>query len=112
MQSSKSLSIVILRWVVGVVVLVQSLHFTLARSAAQHASFFGLAEWHRYALGGSEIIGALLFLIPAGTLVGGTLLLVIFAIAALIHFHHGQFDVQILIVYAAAVFACLANRNK
>ena len=110
-MSSKSQSIIALRWVVGLVVLWESFRFTFSHASIEHVARFGLSEWHRYLLGGSEIVAALLFLIPVTTLLGGIALLVIFAIAVLIHLHHGQFDVSGLIVYAAAVLACITHRH-
>jgi hypothetical protein len=59
-------------------------------------------------LGSAEIVAALLFLIPPMRMIGGYALLVIFALAALIHILHGQPDVGGLIVYAASVYTVLA----
>ena len=59
-------------------------------------------------LGGAEIIAALLFLIPPARTIGGYVLLVIFALAAVIHILHGQPDVGGLVIYAAGVYTVLA----
>lgn len=95
-----------LRWVLGVVVLLESIHFAL--SSGKH----GLPQWTAPALGGSEIIAAILFLTPAATVLGGWLLLVIFALAAAIHLAAGQFDVGGLLVYGMAVVVCMTYRRK
>jgi hypothetical protein len=42
-------------------------------------------------LGGAEILAAMLFLIPPTMTVGGYSLLVIFALATLIHLLHGDY---------------------
>jgi hypothetical protein len=62
----------------------------------------------RPVLGGAEIIAVLLFLIPPTRTIGGYALLVIFALAALVHILHGQPDIGGLVVYAAAVYTVLA----
>jgi DoxX-like family len=108
----EKLSIPVLRWTLGLVVLLQSVHFVLAHSSARHLSEGGLPQWIRPVLGGSEIIGALLFLLPGVSLVGGYLLLIIFAVAALLHVLHGDPDVGGLIVYCAAVLVCISHRDE
>jgi len=57
-------------------------------------------------------VAALLFLAPAASLIGSYLLLFIFAIAGLLHFLHGEYDVGGLIVYAAAVAVCMTHSGK
>ena len=71
-----------------------------------------MPQWIRPVLGGSEIVAVLLFLTPAASLVGGYLLLLIFAIAVVFHFLHGDVDVGGLLVYGMAVLACMTHRNK
>jgi hypothetical protein len=106
------LSIPILRWTVGLVVLVESVRFVLSTGVAHFLAEAGLPVWIRPALGGAEILAAGLFLIPFTERIGSYALLVVFAFATLIHFVHGQFEVGGLVVYAAAVFVCLAYRNN
>jgi hypothetical protein len=108
----KKLSIPILRWTVGLVVLWQSVHFVLSASSARHLSESGMPQWLRPALGGSEIVAALLFLMPAVSWIGGYSLLVIFAIAIVLHLLHGDADVGGLILYCAAVVVCLAHLDQ
>ena len=97
------------RYVLGLVVLLESLHFALSPHAAHQFAKTGLPSWVRPALGGSEALAALLFLLPAASLVGGYMLLVVFAIAAGIHFLRGEFDVGSLIVYGMAVIVCMTH---
>jgi uncharacterized membrane protein YphA (DoxX/SURF4 family) len=111
-QQTKEFAISGLRWTLGVVVLLESIHFVLSPSAAHEFAKTGLPHWVRPALGGSEIIAALLFLLPVATAVGGYLLLVIFALAVVIHFLLGEFDVGSLIIYAMAVVVCITHRNN
>jgi|HubBroStandDraft_1064217.scaffolds.fasta_scaffold164067_3 hypothetical protein len=105
-------AIPLLRWTVGLVVMLESLEFVFSNSVAHFLDKAGLPSWVRPVLGGSEIIAAALFLVPFTAVVGGYLLLVIFAIAALIHFLHGQFNVGALVVYAAAVIVCVVYQNS
>lgn len=100
------------RYVLGLVVLLESLHFALSPHAAHQFAKTGLPSWVRPVLGGSEALAALLFLLPAASLVGGYMLLLVFAIAAGIHFLRGEFDVGSLIVYGMAVIVCMTQSNK
>jgi uncharacterized membrane protein YphA (DoxX/SURF4 family) len=100
-----------LRWTLGLVVLLESLHFTLSPSTVHHLEKAGLPPWVRFALGGSEVLAALLFLIPAASYVGGLLLLLIFAIAAALHLLRGEFDVGALVVYGMAAIVCMTQRT-
>lgn len=96
-----------LRWSVGVVVLLESIRLTLSPSAIHHFAKMGHPPWIRLALSGGEIIAAILFLIPSASLAGGCLLVFIFALAAVLHLLHGEFDVGNLVIYSMAVIVCL-----
>ena len=102
-------SIPLLRWTLGVVVLLESAQFVFSNSAAHFFAKTGLPAWLRPALGGAETIAAVLFLVPFTTLIGSYLLLIIFGLAALVHILHGQYDVGGLVVYAVAVLVCLVH---
>jgi hypothetical protein len=100
-----------LRLALGLVVLWQSAHFALSAGGAHEFAKTGLPVWIRPALGGSEAVAALLFLVPAVSLVGGYALLAIFAIAICVHFLHGQYEVSALIVYGMAAIVCITQRH-
>lgn len=104
-------AIAALRWTVGVVVLLESAHFTIS-TLAGHLPKMGLPQWFWIALGAAEAVGALLFLFTRTRVIGGWALLVIFGIAAVIHILNHGFDVGSLVVYGAAVFVCLARQNR
>ena len=106
----KKLTILGLRWVLGLVVLCQSAYFAFSSAGAHQFAETGLPHWLRPALGGSEVVAAVLFLAPAASLAGGYALLFIFAIAAGVHFLHGQFNVGGMVVYAMAVVVCMTHR--
>jgi hypothetical protein len=99
-----------LRWTLGLVILWESYRFAVSDFAAHFPARAGLPHWVAPVLGGSEIIAAILFLIPAASVVGGYSLLFIFAVAAIVHFLHGAFDVSGLLVYAMAVIVCITQR--
>jgi uncharacterized membrane protein YphA (DoxX/SURF4 family) len=99
----------VLRVVLGLVVFWESVRFAVSAPAAHSFARIGLPFWVRPVLGGSEALAALLFLLPAARPVGGYALLCIFAIAALIHVLHGDFEVGALVVYGAAVMVCMST---
>lgn len=111
-QRTRSAAIAGLRWTLGLVVLFEAVDFTFSPSSVRHFAHAGFPPWIRPALGGAEIVAALLFLVPAVSLVGGYFLLLVFAVAILIHFLHGQFDVGALLVYAAAAIVCIVHGSK
>jgi hypothetical protein len=103
------LSIPLLRWTLGLAIVLESCQFVFSVSAAHFFAKTGLPAWLRPALGGAEIIATVLFLVPVTALVGGYFLLFILALAVLIHILHGQFGVEGLVVYGVAVLACMAH---
>lgn len=98
----------ILHYTVGLAIFVQSAMFAFSPSAARSFAHTHLSLWIRPALGGVELVAAALFLIPPLALIGGYALLAIVTLAALIHILHGWYDVGSLLVYDAAILACLA----
>jgi hypothetical protein len=107
----KKTAILGLRWVLSLVVLLESVQFMVSPGVAHLFAEMGLPPWIRPALGGIEAVAALLFLIPAASVVGGYALLAVFAIAAGIHFLHGQYEVGSLAVYTMAVIVCMTDRE-
>jgi hypothetical protein len=105
------LSVPLLRWTLGLAVMLESARFAFSPSAAHFLAQTGLPAWIRPALGIGEILAAILFLSPFARIAGGYLLLAIFALAAVIHVLHGQFDVSGLLVYTVAVLVCMAYRR-
>jgi uncharacterized membrane protein YphA (DoxX/SURF4 family) len=74
-------SIPLLRWTLGLVVILESFLFVFSASAAHFLAKVGLPSWIQPVLGGAEILAAVLFLVPLTFAIGGFLLLVIFAFA-------------------------------
>ena len=102
----------VLRWTVGLVVLWESYQFGFSAAAASHLQRMGLPQWVAPALGCTEIVAAILFLVPKLGRIGGYSLLVIFAVAAVLHVLHGQFQIGPLLVYGAAVFTCTSAHDR
>jgi uncharacterized membrane protein YphA (DoxX/SURF4 family) len=105
-------SIPLLRWILGLVVVLESAEFILSNSVVHFLAKAGLPSWIQPVLGGSEILAAVLFLLPFAARLGSYLLLIVFALAALLHVLHGQFNVGGLVVYTAAVLVCLAHADN
>jgi len=108
----KNFAIPGLRYVLGVVVLLEAVRFVLSRSTVHQLARIGLPQWIGPVLGGSEAVAALLFLAPAVKRVGAYALLFIFAVAVVIHLLHGELDVGALLVYAMAVIVCLTEGDR
>ena len=102
----------LLRWSVGVVIGIESALFAFSGSTARHLAHMGLPGWIGPAVGGIELVAALLFLVPAANRWGGYGLLAIFAVAIALHLLHGEYNVGPLVIYAAAVWAVLGDRRE
>jgi len=70
-------SILLLRWTLGLVVVLESAEFTLSNSAAHFLAKAGLPSWIQPVLGGLEIFAAVLFLLPFTAKIGSYLLFII-----------------------------------
>lgn len=101
----------ILQWVVGLLILEESLRFALSPAAAHAFAQTGLPGFIRHALAWAEIAAAILFLIPRATVVGGWFLIVVLASAIVLHLLHGWYDVGALVLYAAATWAVVAGKS-
>jgi hypothetical protein len=102
----------ILHWTVGLVILLES--YRTLHGALSHlhtAGHGGALLWVRLVLSSLEIVGALLFLVPRTLIAGAYMLLAIIALAICIHALHGEFSgLEILVLYAAAVYVCLVHQ--
>jgi hypothetical protein len=100
-------SILVLRWVLGLVILIESTRFAFSHSAALVFAKTGLPTFLRMALAWAEIAAAVLFLVPGFVKTGGRFLIAVLAAAIVIHLLHGWFDVGGLVVYIAATWAVM-----
>jgi hypothetical protein len=101
----------ILQWVLGLVILVESLRFAFSPEAAHTFAKAGLPNFVHLGLAWVEMAAAILFLVPRATVVGGRLLIAVLAAAIVIHLLHGWFDVGELLVYAAATWTVVAAKS-
>jgi uncharacterized membrane protein YphA (DoxX/SURF4 family) len=101
-------AVVGLQWVVGIVVIVESLRLAFDATAALHFARAGMPLWTRPVLAWTEVAAAILFLAPVTTVLGGYFLLVIFFVAAALHILHGEYDIGALLVYGMAVLVSIA----
>lgn len=99
------ISLRLLQIVLGVVLFLYSAELVIEQlHTAHHGPAFVLLI-----LGSVEAVAALVFLFAAS--MGGPVLLVTFAVAALIHILHGQAGhVGVLLIYSAAVTAVMSGR--
>jgi len=100
-----------LNWSVGIVLIIESARFAFGAGAAKIIAHLGLPAWVRPAIGVSEIVAAVLFLIQPSMVIGGWALLVIFVLAATIHLLHGQYDVGWLVIYFMAVLVVITAKS-
>jgi hypothetical protein len=106
------LAIPALRWCVGLIVLWQCAHFAISPPAAREFSKTRLPSWIRAALGVTEIVAAILFLLPATIVTGGYALPVIFLFACTILVSHRWHDLSGLVLYGVAVLVCPARHGS
>lgn len=97
-QRSEQIAIAALRWTLGLIVLWESFVFVFYPVSIDYFAKTGLPHWIRPALGGVEIVAALLFLLPWTEALGGRFLLLVFAVAAIIHVLHRAFDLSGLLL--------------
>jgi hypothetical protein len=100
----------VLRWSLGVVILVQAILFVLP-GAAHSFSLTHMPAIVRMILGFGEIVGCVLMLIPQTAVRGAWLLMAVFVFAILLHLLHGMYDIGNLVIYAAAAFAIAMGKS-
>ena len=98
------LGLTVLRWALGVVILIEAVMFVLP-GAAHEFSRTHMPGFVRLVLGFGEIAGCILLLIPTTVVRGAWLLLAVFVMAILLHLLHGMYGIGNLVIYAAAAFA-------
>jgi uncharacterized membrane protein YphA (DoxX/SURF4 family) len=108
--AQEKIGMAVLRWALGIVILVEAIQFVLPAAAHSFARTHipGLV---RFVLGFGEILGCILLLIPQTVVRGAWLLLALFVMAILIHLLHGLYGVGNLVIDAAAAFAIAVGRE-
>src|SRR3954452_22518170 len=105
-----NLGLCILRWSLGIVILIQAVMFVLP-SAAHEFSRTHMPGFVRLLLGCGEILGCILVLIPKTVSRGAWLLLAVFVMAILLHLLDGLYGIGNLVIYAAAAFAIAVGKS-
>jgi uncharacterized membrane protein YphA (DoxX/SURF4 family) len=101
---SARLGLNVLRWALGIVILIEAVMFVMP-SAAHEFAHMHMPGFVRLVLGFGEILGCALLLIPRTVVRGAWLLLAVFVMAILLHLLHGLYGIGNLVIYAAAAFA-------
>jgi hypothetical protein len=104
-------ALTVLQWALGGVILVESVPFVLP-SAAHDFARTHMPSFIRFILGGCEIAGCILLLIPCTAIRGAWLLLAVFIMAIVIHLLHAMHGVGNLVIYAAAAFAIAMGKGS
>jgi hypothetical protein len=92
-----------LQWTLGVVIFIEAAVLAFSRAEIHFAGQPGIHHWIRIALAWSEMLACVVFLVPHTVKLGARLLIIVFALAALVHLLHGSFQIGGLLIYAAAV---------
>jgi uncharacterized membrane protein YphA (DoxX/SURF4 family) len=108
-SSQAKTGLTILQWTLGIVILIESVLFVLP-SAAHDFARTHMPGFIRLLLGGGEIVGCLLLLIPKTSTRGAWFLFAVFVFAILIHLLHGSYNVGNVVIYAAAALAVALGR--
>jgi hypothetical protein len=107
MKTNTGLSI--LRYSLGVVILIEAVLFILP-SAAHDFARTHMPAFIRMLLGWGEIAGCILLLIPKTAIRGAWLLVAVFIYAILLHLLHGLYNVGNLVIYTAVALAIAIGR--
>lgn len=101
-----------LKWVLGIVILIEAGIFLLAPEARHEFGRTHLPQILRLLLGWGEMVAAILLLIPRTTVLGAWLLLIIFLVAILVHVVHGMPNVGALVIDSAAAWALAFGKER
>lgn len=109
-QARTQMALTGLQWVLGIVILVEAVLFVLPSAA------HGFARTHmpnliRFLLGGGEILGSVLLLLPKTAIRGAWVLAVVFVLAIAIHLVHGMTNVGDLVIFTAAAWAIAVGKD-
>ena len=108
-NAQSKLSLTVLQWVLGIVILAEAVQFVMPGAAHDFARTH-LPGLIRFLLGWGEIVGCVLLLIPPTAVRGAWLLMGIFTAAIVIHLLHGMHNVGNLVIYTAVAFAIATGK--
>jgi hypothetical protein len=102
-QNTKT-ALTVLKWTLGLVILMEAILFVLPGAAHAFAQMH-MPNVIRLGLGFGEIVGCILMLYPRTAVRGAWFLMIVFALAIVIHLLHGMYEVGNLAIYTAAAWA-------
>jgi len=108
---SSKLGLHVLRWSLGIVILIEAVMFVLPSAARDFARTL-MPGFVRLVVGFGEILGCVLLFIPGTVVRGAWLLLAVFVMAILLHLLHGLYGIGNLVIYAAAAFAIAVGKSS
>jgi hypothetical protein len=98
-----------LQWTFGIVILIEAILF-VTPSAGHDFAKTHMPDTVRQVLGGGEILGAVLLLIPRTAVRGRWILVGVLVLAIVIHILHGTYNVGNLVIYTAAAWAVASGK--
>lgn len=105
------LSLKVLRWVLGIVILAEAVQFVLPGAAHDFARTH-MPGFIRLLLGWGEIVGCILMLVPITAVRGAWLLVGVFTVAIVIHLLHGMYNVGNLVIYTSVAWAVAVGEKS
>ena len=95
---------------VGLIIFAEAAFLAFAPAAIQAFARTGLPNSLRIILAWTEMVLALLLLVPRAMVVAGWGLILVFVFAAGVHILHGKMDVGALVIDAAAVLVIVSRK--
>ena len=110
-SAQAKMALTVLQWTLGVVILAEAVRFVMPGAVHDFARTH-LPSLIRFVVGGGEIIGCILLLIPPTAIRGAWMLVAVFTLAIVIHLLHGMYGVGNLVIYTAAAFAIATGKGN
>lgn len=103
-KRERQFALLALRWSLGVVILIEAVLFLFSSVSRLAFASSHLPSAVRLILGAGEGLGAILLALPGAEVIGARLLMLIFAVAIVIHRLHGMPSIGPLVIYFAAAW--------
>ena len=109
-EHRKQIALMVLRWSLGLVILIEAIIFVMP-SARHDFARSHMPDVLRFVLGWGEITGSVLLLVPRTSVRGAWILVSVFVFAIIIHALHGMYNVGNLVIYTAAAWAIAVSKG-
>ncbi len=106
-RNARSLARTGLQWSIGLVLIYECSRLLFYSGAIHAAKEVHLPHVLVLAIAATELLGAILFLIPPTVHAGGKVLIGTFLVAGIVHILHGQPDIGYLVIYGMAVLTII-----